>query len=447
VSPILSRGRLVGFIDMRDKAGKKPFDAPDVEAAKRIADEMLGVLASNKLFGVGPITIHEEPAAHAAPALPNLVRPSAPLPQNTQTVTPSAVQVIDAARQYMARRQLTVQTSGRRSVTEADLELLRLLLPSALAISGVVLAAISGAGLATNPHTAAALASVHDDALETLQLHLQAWLKRANQPHMTVRPQVVYPLGSQPVPIAAAGLTTILTAPVVPQSIDGLLLTVAFERTQEATAQRALQTFLRQIEPSIETALTTISGRGDRMLIAERLLEPDFQKFPDLAEHCREVAALAHRFARILELPAAQAETVRIAAYVHDVGLRLLDYDRMYRRASLTSDEMRVLAEHPVVGAALVEPLLGSEVAQAVLRHHERVDGKGYPSRLSGQQIPVAARILQIADAWVAMTARGTYQAPIPREVAAARLREGSGTQFDPALIDRFLARLPEITG
>ncbi|MEA2489353.1 MAG: hypothetical protein QOH21_1145 [Acidobacteriota bacterium] len=451
VSPLLSRGRLVGFIDMRDKAGKKPFEAMDVEAARKIADEMLTVLASNKLFGVAPIAIVDEPNARLAPPASTLVRPSAPLPAaapvQTQGVSPAAQQAIDAARQYMSRRQLTVPASGRRMVTEADLELLRLLLPSALSIPGVVLAAVSGAGAATNPHAAVALASVGEDALELLQTHIQAGLKRGNHPHMTSRPQVAYPFGTQPLPVTAAGLTAVLTTPVIPQAIDGLLLTVAFERTQEAAAQRALQIFLRQIEPAIDAALTASSGRADRQLIAERLLEPDFQKYPDLAEHCREAAALAHRFAKVLELPPAQAETVRIATYVHDVGLRLLDYERMYRRVSLTSEDMRILAEHPVVGAALVEPLLGADVAQAVLRHHERVDGKGYPSRLSGQQIPLAARILQIADAWVAMTARGSYQAPIPREQAAAKLREGSGTQFDPALVDRFLARLGEIAG
>ena len=103
-----------------------------------------------------------------------------------------------------------------------------------------------------------------------------------------------------------------LTTPVVPQSIDGLLLTVAFERTPEANAQRALQTFLRQVSrPS--TRRCRDAGRGDRQLIAERLLEPDFQKYPDLAEHCREAAAIAQRFARVLELTPAQVETIRIA--------------------------------------------------------------------------------------------------------------------------------------
>jgi HD-GYP domain-containing protein (c-di-GMP phosphodiesterase class II) len=80
-----------------------------------------------------------------------------------------------------------------------------------------------------------------------------------------------------------------------------------------------------------------------------------------------------------------------------------------------------------------------------VLRHHERVDGKGYPSRLSGQQIPLPSRILQIADAWVAMTSTQSYQLPIGREKAAEHLRTGAGTQFDAALVERFLRSLTDI--
>lgn len=197
----------------------------------------------------------------------------------------------------------------------------------------------------------------------------------------------------------------------------------------------------------MESAIAASSGRNDRQVVAEKLLEPDFQKFPDLAEHCRQVALQCHRFARVLELPATQVETVRLAALVHDVGLRLLDYDRMYRRPNLTGEELRGLAEHPVIGAALVEPLLGADVAQAVLRHHERVDGKGYPSRMSGAQIPIGSRIIQIVDAWIAMTSRHSYQIPVPHDQAILRMREGAGTQFDGTLVDRFLRALAEITG
>src|SRR5439155_9615147 len=130
-----------------------------------------------------------------------------------------------------------------------------------------------------------------------------------------------------------------------------------------------------------------------------------------LVEHARQVASIAQRFAILLELPPTQVESTRIAGLVHDVGLRLLDYERLYKRPNLTAEEMRALAEHPIVGAALVEPLLGSEIAQAVLRHHERPDGKGYPSRMAGNAIPLASRIIQICDAWVTMTSNNSYRA------------------------------------
>jgi len=308
-----------------------------------------------------------------------------------------------------------------------------------------VLSCFSAIGHVNNPQAIVALATVTDDAMQMLQSHLQAWLKRANQPHMTTRPQLIYPFGVQVVPVSAAGISTILSAPVNAQSVEGLVLTIAFERIPETQAQRAMHIFLRQMEQSIETAIAASAGRNDRQTLAEYLIEPDFQKYSDLAEHSRQVAAIAQRFAILLELPPAQVEMTRIAALVHDVGLRLLDYERLYKRPNLTAEEMRALAEHPIVGAALVEPLLGSDIAQAVLRHHERVDGKGYPSRISGSQIPIASRIIQIADAWVAMTSATTYQPSISREAAVTRLREGAGTQFDEQLVTRFVASLTQL--
>ncbi|HEX9984597.1 MAG TPA: HD domain-containing phosphohydrolase [Thermoanaerobaculia bacterium] len=447
-TPLFSRGRLVGFIDMRDKAGKKPFESQDVDAARRIGDEMLSVLATNKLFGLAPVQLSEAPqperTSSTAISAPNVVMPSAQPVRPGQIFTPAALQAIETARDLMAKRQHATN-SRTRVLDEQDFEVVHLLLPAALAIPGAVLACFSAIGHINNPQSIVAIATLTDDAMAMLQQHIEEWLARTGQPDMLMRPQLVYPFGVQVVPVSAAGISTILSAPVNPQSVEGLVLTVAFERTPEAQAQRALQIFLRQVEQSVEAAIAATTGRNDRQLVAERLLEPDFQRYPDLAEHSRQVSVIAARFARLLELPPAQIETVRLAALVHDVGLRLLDYERLYRRPSLTADELRGLAEHPVVGAALVEPLLGHDVAQAVLRHHERVDGKGYPSRLAGAQIPIAARILQIADAWVAMTARSTYQIPTTREDALDRLKQGSGTQFDNVLLEKFVKNVAEL--
>ncbi|HJW95204.1 MAG TPA: HD domain-containing phosphohydrolase [Thermoanaerobaculia bacterium] len=449
-TPLFSRGRLVGFIDMRDKAGKKSFDTPDVDAAKKIADDVLVLLGSKNLFGIGPVTLAEQPQ-RAAPQsiahLPQVMTPPAAAQSGVASpheLSPAAARTINAAREYMSRRQLS-QVSGKRVLTERDLEVVRLLLPATLAIPGAVLACFSAIGHVNNPQSVVAIATVTDDAVEMLQNHLQAWLKRANQPHMTSKPQLIYPFGVQVVPVSAAGISTILSAPVNAQSVEGLVLTVAFERTPEAQAQRALHIFLRQVEHSVEAAIAASSGRNDRQTIAEKLLEPDFQRFPELVEHCRAVSVIAQRFAILLEMPPTQVETVRIAALVHDAGLRLLDYDRLYKRPNLTAEELRGVAEHPIVGAAIVEPMLGPEIAQAVLRHHERVDGRGYPSRMTGNNIPIASRIIQICDAWVAMTNERSYQQPISREAAAGKLREGAGTQFDEQLVQRFIKSIGEL--
>ena len=143
-------------------------------------------------------------------------------------------------------------------------------------------------------------------------------------------------------------------------------------------------------------------------------------------------------FTTFLGLPPNEAETVRVTALVHDVGIRLLDYERLYRKRDLSHDELSLLREHVVVGAALVEPVLGNDVARAVLCHHERADGAGYPHQLRGEQIPLAARIVQICDVYFAIIDPQSYQTPGTPEDALAVIRRGAGGQFDPDLAVRF---------
>jgi HD-GYP domain-containing protein (c-di-GMP phosphodiesterase class II) len=447
VAPIFSRGRLVGFIDMRDKAGKKPFEGNDLEAAKTIAGQVLSLLGAKQLFGIASLADAEapRPGGNISAAFRAAAQAAATPERARGELSPRAQNAIQSAREVMSKRQLTHQAAGRRGLSDHDLEVVHLLLPAALAIPGAVLACFSAIGHLNNPQSIVAIATVSDDAMEMLQTHLQAWLERTHQAQLVTRPNLIYPFGVQVVPVTAAGISSILSAPLNAQSVDGLVLTVAFERTPEAQAQRALHIFLQQIEHSVETAIAAASGRNDRQVLAEKILEPDFQKYPELAEHCRQVSVLTQRFAIALELPPAQVETIRIAALVHDVGLRLIDYERLYGSPNLTPEELRGMAEHPIVGAAIVEPLLGAEVAQIVLRHHERVDGKGYPSRLSGNAIPLGARIVQICDAWVAMTGPRTYQPPMSFDEATRRIRAGAGTQFDAALVERFIGTLAEI--
>ena|SRR5438105_1551202 len=439
VAPLFARGRLLGFIDMRDKAGKKPFANPDLDAARMIADQVVSLLTDRNLFGLTSVPLATEIPKSA---------PSLALEQRYDLSAP-AVKAIEAARDMMSKRQLApTAAAAKRVLSESDLEIVRLLLPAALAIPGAVLACFSAIGSSYTPQSIVAIASVTDDAIEMLEKHLQAWFKGMVHKEFdlsTSQPQLVYPFGEQIVPVSAVGISTILSAPVNPASFDGLVLTVGFERIPETQAQRALTMFLRQIEQSVESAIAVGGGRSDRQIVAEKLLEPDFQKYPELVDHSRQVSTMSQRLATVVGLSPQQVEVVRLAALLHDVGLRLLDYERLYRRPNLTAEELRGLAEHPVVGAAIVEPLLGAEVAHAILRHHERVDGKGYPSRMSGQMIPLPSRIIQVCDAWVAMTSPNSYQTALNRGDAARRIRQAAGSQFDEAVVARFLKSLNEI--
>jgi hypothetical protein len=451
IAPLMSRGRLIGFIDMRDKAGRKPFEEADIKAAREIASQMLAVLSEHKLFGLEALALLEE----AAPALAGsqeTVPRFASQRESSGAAAPAAYRpssealaAIESAKQYLSRRQLATQT-GKRAAGEREFDTVRMLLPSALAMPGALIAALSMDGSLDNPRMMVARADLSDDALTLMLTHVGTILRSANQPHMTTRPAVLKPFGSEWTEIAATRITAIASLPVNPQTLEGLQLTVAFEQVSKDDVSRVLQGFLRQLEPSIDAALASAGGGVDRSSLAEHLLEPDFRKYPDLAQHSREVAATAARFARHLALPASQVETIRLAALVHDVGFRLLDYEALYHQPKLLPEQRRLMAQHPIVGAALVEPMLGPEVAQAVLRHHERFDGNGYPSRLAGHKIPLAARIIQIADAWIAMTTQQPYQPALGKGQAVSRLRETAGSQFDPQLVELFIGALQEIT-
>ena len=454
VTPLFSRGRLVGFLDMRDKAAKKPFDVPDLEAARRIGDQVLEVLSARNLFGLAPIPLS---AAEAFPPRIQTPLPMSPLPmqmaaaaaasatattEQRSELSAAARKAIEAAREVMSRKQHATGTSGKRLVSDDDIETARLLLPAALAVPGALLAVLTVTRNVSEAQTVVSSSTMTADANEAVQKHIRGWLERANQPQMNVPlPRIVYPFGTSGDHVTAARIGALVSAPLQSNSVDGLIVfTVAFTQPPDAVGQRALRLLLRQIEQSVEGAAGTTR---ERQRIAEKLLEPDFQRYPDLVEHCREVSTLAQRFASALELPAIQIETVRLAAMVHDVGLRLIDYDRLYRRPNLFPEELRAMAEHPIIGAAIVEPLLGNDVAQAVLRHHERVDGRGYPSRLTGNAIPLPSRVIQTCDAYIAMSSRRSYQAPFSPEETRRKILEGAGTQFDEALAQKFVRFVP----
>jgi putative nucleotidyltransferase with HDIG domain len=162
-------------------------------------------------------------------------------------------------------------------------------------------------------------------------------------------------------------------------------------------------------------------------------------------EHAQRVQIYAEGLAHIFGLSADEVEALRAGALLHDIGkLAVPDYI-LNKPGKLTPAEFERMKIHTTVGAEIINTIsFPYPVAPIVRHHHERWDGYGYPDRLRGEQIPLTARILALVDCYDSITDDRPYSQRLTREAAIAYLREHRGTQFDPQMVDLFLAHLEE---
>ncbi len=184
-------------------------------------------------------------------------------------------------------------------------------------------------------------------------------------------------------------------------------------------------------------------SRSDQLELLHELNAALESKDPYTHGHSRRVERHCYRTALQMTLSVTDIEHLRKAAALHDVGkIRVPDHI-LRKRGSLTSDERAMVELHPVVGARMVSDVGNDDVIAAVRHHHERWDGAGYPDGLSGNGIPLFARIIAVADAYDAMISTRPYRAGLHRAQAIEELRAGAGRQFDPDVVEAFLETLP----
>ena len=174
----------------------------------------------------------------------------------------------------------------------------------------------------------------------------------------------------------------------------------------------------------------------------ESLLKAIDANDPDTGAHVRRVAAYALVLADAAALADHQKRTVERVALFHDIGkIHEALFDIIHDARALTPAERRAIATHPQRGAEVLAPLTGfyPDLPEGVLSHHERWDGTGYPRQLKGARIPLAARVVSIADTFDAITHSRRYRDGRSATVAADMILEGRGTQFDPSLVDLFV--------
>ncbi|PYQ09968.1 MAG: hypothetical protein DMH00_12120, partial [Acidobacteria bacterium] len=161
------------------------------------------------------------------------------------------------------------------------------------------------------------------------------------------------------------------------------------------------------------------------------------EKDPYTRGHSDRVSRFSVLIAKELRLGPREVRNVEIGSLLHDVGKIGID-DRILRKPSvLTEEEYRYMKQHPEKGASMLAPIKNmKEINPAVKHHHERWDGRGYPSGLKADEIPLIARIVNVADTFDAMTTNRPYQKSMSYEKAVARLKELSGTAYDPKLVE-----------
>jgi putative nucleotidyltransferase with HDIG domain len=156
--------------------------------------------------------------------------------------------------------------------------------------------------------------------------------------------------------------------------------------------------------------------------------------------HSQRVARHALRIANALHVPAAQAERIWTAATLHDVGKLYTPREILNKPGRLTDEEFEVIRRHPVDGAAMLLDVEGDPEIVAIVRsHHERLDGHGYPDGLAGDDIPLGARIIAVADTFDALTSTRSYRPAATHKRALDILRKEAGTQLDGAAVAAFL--------
>jgi len=241
--------------------------------------------------------------------------------------------------------------------------------------------------------------------------------------------------------------------PVLPSELAAALLTIGIVGLYARVGLPALglaaivfvvfQYLLRELVRSEERAAEL--GQRNAQLAAlhvgvlTAMLQTLSLRDRSTARHSAAVARYARELAAMVGCTDAEQELVHTAALLHDIGKFIFPDSILFATGGLTEDQWRLVRMHPGQGAEVVSRVDGyAPVAEIIRSHHERLDGRGYPAGLRGEEIPLLSRVIAVADAYDVMTARDSYRSTVASGAALEELRKESGRQFDGWLVEAF---------
>lgn len=388
---------LLGFVDVRDKGAQRPFAERDRELAISIAEALTALT--------------ENIQTDAADDSPAEIEP-----------THEVFEEPTADRGQEDKSEALLDEAGIDDLNAAAAEVL-----DDPRVVGVALSLVDRNLGSILVHQRSSAPAVEIDPLITHQLDALGRVLVAVPPRETWKTELRRVAG----PSVVARRPVIASAVLMNGSGSALTASVVVD-TDPAVAQRVLTRLGRRATASRENFRLRVARRG----LARRLLQPGDRRYPELVAHSLGVSRLCWSIARVLDLDAAIVENAALAGLLHDVGMRELDYDRLYMHPTPGPDDRRTYRMHVEVGDRIVRVEGFSEIADAVRHHHERWDGNGYPDRLANTAIPQLARIVHVAEVFDLFTAANSYRPAVSSERAQAILERAAGHQFDPRVVE-----------
>lgn len=246
------------------------------------------------------------------------------------------------------------------------------------------------------------------------------------------------------------GLRSLLSVPLIDRGIPLGVLSVYTKRVHHFSPDevKILAMFASQAAIAVVNARFFEELRRDYLDSIKALASALEAKDAYTRGHSEMVMEYSMAIAEELGLPEREKKNIHYASLLHDIGKIGISTDILQKPDKLTPEEWDIVMTHPKLGADIVERIgILHDLAPLILYHHEKYDGKGYPSGLKDVEIPIGARILAVADAFQAMTSHRPYRAAMSRDEAKAELKRFSGTQFDPRIVKVFLKILEEEEG
>jgi HD-GYP domain-containing protein (c-di-GMP phosphodiesterase class II) len=250
-------------------------------------------------------------------------------------------------------------------------------------------------------------------------------------------------------PVIDLWRSTIRLATVEAVTLPAIAGLVALAASESAVAVLLLAFPLLGPQVAYRTLARAQRNSRDTM---ESLVDAIEQRDPYTAFHSRRVASYSREIlSEMSDIPYQLTETIAIAARVHDIGKVGTRDSTLYKPGPLTLDERQEILRHAEVGASIVSRIDEYRMTAPIVRHHhERWDGTGYPDGISGEDIPLGARVIAVADAFDTMTTDRPYRTAMSDEAAVREIARCSGTQFDPVVVNAFMrsigvSRVPSV--